>query len=176
MNVRMLVVCAGLLFLPALGMGQSVDVVLKGVVTDESGAVVPGATVTATNLETGLVRSATADPSGHYILLNLPAGMYDVRAELTGLAPQVRRAQTFYVGTTITLDFTLEVAGVPGRVEVRRRRARARSEQEHALATGSEERNRHAASHHPRVHRSGGVGAGRDEYRRVRRRRHQRQP
>src|SRR5438477_414296 len=68
---------------------------------------------------TGVTRSAITDQSGHYILLGLPAGTYEVRAELAGFEPGVRAAQTFSVGSTVTLDMVLKLAGVVARVEVR---------------------------------------------------------
>ncbi len=53
---------------------------LSGRVTDQTGAVVSGATVTAENLDTGLSRTAITDQAGRYELVALPIGQYDVRA------------------------------------------------------------------------------------------------
>jgi hypothetical protein len=89
---------------------QSVDVILKGAVRDESGALLPGVTVTATNTTTNFTRSSVSDRAGHFTLPPIPAGSYDVSAELAGFSKQVRRAQTFYVGTSINIDFTLKLA------------------------------------------------------------------
>src|SRR2546430_4365668 len=79
---------------------QSADVAIRGVVTDESRAAVPGVTVTATNTETGLQRSTTTDTAGRYTVASIPAGTYDVSAELSGFVTVGRRQQTFNVGTT----------------------------------------------------------------------------
>ena len=63
---------------------QSADVAIRGVVTDESRAAVPGVTVTATNTETGLQRSTTTDTAGRYTVASIPAGTYDVYLTPTG--------------------------------------------------------------------------------------------
>ena len=80
---------------------------------------VPGYVVSASCEATGVVRSATSDAEGHYAVLGLPAGAYDIRAELAGFATIVVRNQTLHVGTTITIDYALNVAGVVENVEVR---------------------------------------------------------
>src|SRR5678816_3005549 len=57
---------------------------LSGRITDESGAVLPGVTVTATQTDTGLMRSVTTDASGTYVMPNLPTGPYRLEAMLQG--------------------------------------------------------------------------------------------
>ena len=91
---------------------QSLDSVLTGKLSDESGAALPGATVVATQDATAVMRSAVADGGGRYVLLNLPAGTYTLRAELAGFAATTRKAQTLYVGTTVNIDFELKLAGI----------------------------------------------------------------
>jgi Carboxypeptidase regulatory-like domain/TonB dependent receptor len=81
---------------------------IKGTITDASGAVVPGATVTVTNTDTGFSRTAIADERGEYRILLLPPGAYEVRVELSGFAAQVRTAQVT-VGQTLAIDFRLQV-------------------------------------------------------------------
>lgn len=98
---------------------QSVDVVLMGRLSDEAGAGLPGATVTATREATGVVRSAVTDGNGRYLLVNLPAGTYTLRAELDGFSPSTREAQALYVGTTVNIDFQLSLAGLAEHVIVR---------------------------------------------------------
>lgn len=98
------------LLLPTPAHAQSLDIVLIGRVSDETGAALPGTTVVATNEATGIARTAISDAYGRYTLFNLAARTYTVRAELDGFAPSVRQAQTFYVGTTITIDFALTVS------------------------------------------------------------------
>ncbi len=101
---------AVLIVSPVLALAQSVDVILKGVVKDASGAVLPGVIITATNKNTNLTRSIVSDRTGHYTLPPIPAGTYDVSAELTGFSNEVRRNQVFHVGTEISIDFTLRAA------------------------------------------------------------------
>ena len=98
--------------------GQSVDVVVKGLVTDQTGAVLPGASVTVTNVETGLVRSATTDRSGFYRTPPAPAGVYTVTVELTGFRPQIRMRQVLHIGTTVMIDFVFDAVAAAEAVEV----------------------------------------------------------
>src|SRR4051812_6593137 len=82
---------AGLIFLTlvtctlmaasALGQSQATAADLTGTVTDPTGAIVPGATVTAHNGATGISRTVTADSQGAYQLIALPPGDYDISAE-----------------------------------------------------------------------------------------------
>src|SRR4051812_5260728 len=101
--VPYLVVGACLVYGGASVAAQSADVTIRGVITDESRAAVPGVTVTATNSENGLQRTAATDAAGRYTLVNVPAGTYDIAAELPGFVTVLRRQQTFNVGTTITI-------------------------------------------------------------------------
>src|SRR6059036_439881 len=63
---------------------------ISGTVTDSSGAVLPGVTVTVTQQGTGLSRSATTDASGAYVFVSLPVGTYDASAELSGFKKAVK--------------------------------------------------------------------------------------
>ena len=67
---------------PALAQRTSASV--RGTVTDTSKAIIPGATVTVTNLDTGLVRVAVTNADGAFAVGDLPVGRYDVQAELSG--------------------------------------------------------------------------------------------
>jgi Carboxypeptidase regulatory-like domain/TonB dependent receptor len=101
-----------------IAVGQSLDAVVQGRVADASGAAVPGAVITASHQATGLSRSATTDNAGHYALRNLPPSRYDVKAELSGFASAIVSNQTLHVGSTVTIDFSLAVAGMAERVDV----------------------------------------------------------
>ena len=61
----------------------------SGTVTDASGGVLPGVTITITNDDTGLTRTAVTDSNGSYVITALPVGRYTVAAELQGF----RKAQ-----------------------------------------------------------------------------------
>ena len=106
------------MFCPSVAGAQTNTVTLAGVVTDDTGGALPGATVTASNVATGLVRTATTDSAGRYTVLGLPPGPYDVRAELQAFVTVVQRAQQFQVGQTVALDFKLKIGAVSETVEV----------------------------------------------------------
>jgi hypothetical protein len=91
--------------------------IISGTVTDESGAVVPNATVTITNKATGAARSLTANAEGIFSASSLQPGDYEVRAELEGFKTLVRDAQVQAGGNTtvnmaMTLGATREVVNV----------------------------------------------------------------
>ena len=79
------VLCAGSLL-------AQVSAVVSGTVSDPSGAVVPNATVTATNTETGAVRETVADGAGRYQMTPLPVGPYEIHAKRPDSRKQFARA------------------------------------------------------------------------------------
>jgi outer membrane receptor protein involved in Fe transport len=84
---------------------------LSGRVTDQNGAVVPGATVRATNAATGASRETRTDEEGLFAIPNLPPGGYEVRAEAAGFDAKTAGVQ-LQVGQNANADLTLGVAGV----------------------------------------------------------------
>ena len=91
---------------------------MAGRVNDTTGAVVPGATITARHRERSVERTTVTDTDGRFVLAALPVGTYDVRAELTGFKPVARQGLTLTVGQALAVDFTLEVGGVVEAVNV----------------------------------------------------------
>jgi len=90
---------------------------ITGTVADESGAVVPNATITIANKATGVVRSATTNAEGFFSAPSLPAGDYEVKAEVAGFRTLVRPAtvqvgETTQVNMPMTLGQTQEVVTV----------------------------------------------------------------
>src|SRR5436309_901971 len=73
-----IVAIAAALLAPATATAQALYGAIVGTVADSSGAPVPGATVVATNPETGLKREAVSDTEGSYTFRNLPPGTYDL--------------------------------------------------------------------------------------------------
>ena len=74
---KMLVAVLAMLFVNAAIWGQSVSTSqVSGVVTDQTGAIVPAAHVELTRTDTGLVRTAETDSNGYYVMPNLPVGPY----------------------------------------------------------------------------------------------------
>ncbi len=104
------VLAAGLLLAPVSVWAQTGTGVVDGHVLDESKASVPGATVTAKNAATGLTRTTTSSATGTFRIPGLPAGSYDITAELSNFATQVRKAVTVQVASTVTIDFTMKVS------------------------------------------------------------------
>jgi hypothetical protein len=104
---------AGVLTLAASAIwaqAQSTYAAIEGTITDESGAVLPGVSVTVTNQGTGLVRSATTDDTGGYRALLLPIGTYTVEATLDGFATTNRPDLALSIGQNLTVDLSLKVA------------------------------------------------------------------
>jgi hypothetical protein len=91
---------------------------LEGMVRDTSQAVVPGVTVTITNVETGISRTATTDAQGRYVFNLLPPAPYDLSAGLTGFKTTVRQGITLTVGAESVADLTLEIGAVAEQVTV----------------------------------------------------------
>lgn len=98
----------------AFGQAQAAAADLTGTVRDPNGAVVVGATVTATNKANGLNRSATTGDDGTYQIISLPPGVYDVAIEATGFARNRVNDITLTIGQRAELEVQLQVgsAGV----------------------------------------------------------------
>ncbi len=95
----------------SVGLAQVVTANLQGVVTDSSGAVVPGATMTAVNQDTGLTRETTSNEEGFYRFNLLPRGRYELRGAKAGFATGSLKGINLTVGETVTLNLSLQVAG-----------------------------------------------------------------
>ena len=91
---------------------------IAGRVLDPQGAAVAGATVTARNPETGLVRTVTSDSAGAYRLAALPVAVYEVRIVREGFETLIRMDVNVNVAQTQTLDARLAIAGVAQNVTV----------------------------------------------------------
>jgi Carboxypeptidase regulatory-like domain len=81
---------------------------LAGAVTDGTGAVVPNATVTLTNKETGATRTVESNSEGFYSAPSLPAGEYEVKVVAKGFSALLRTA-TVQTGSTTTVNVSLQV-------------------------------------------------------------------
>ena len=106
------------LFIPSLASAQAVTGTLLGNVTDSSGAAVPGATVTATDVNKNISRTAVSNEAGYYIFTSLQSGTYNVEAELQGFKKVARQNVTVDVNTTIRVDMTLTVGQMTEEVTV----------------------------------------------------------
>ncbi len=99
----LLVLCTPSLFSQV----KTADVV--GIVTDNSGAAVPGAKVTAENVETNVIRSTVTDSAGSYVLTFLSVGTYDIHVVKDGFAQSVRGSVVLSVGDRLRADFAITV-------------------------------------------------------------------
>src|ERR1700731_2853527 len=91
---------------------------IGGQVSDASGAAVPKATVTVTNKETGLRRSASTDDSGRFNFTQLKPGAYSVKLQAEGFEPQQNDAVSAGLGQKQTVDFRLKIAHSNQTVEI----------------------------------------------------------
>src|SRR4051812_10791009 len=103
---------------PADAQSQAAGGAIEGTVTDQSGAVLPGVTVTVRNTATGVTRETTTEPSGLYRAPLLPVGPYEVTAALAGFSTTRRPNLTLSIGQTLTVDVSLKVSGTQEEVTV----------------------------------------------------------
>ena len=111
-----LVVLVGF-FLITPAMAQT-TATISGSVRDSTGALIPGASVTAKNVETGITRITATEEQGRYQLLNLNVGRYEVEVSLPGFQTAVRSGIVLAVGEQAVANFTLQIGQVSERVEV----------------------------------------------------------
>ena len=91
---------------------------LRGTVLDESGAAMPGATITATHVDTGTTRTTITSSTGTYVMPALPVGSYTIKAEMSGFATVVKEGIRLAVGQSAALDFSLKLAAVAETITV----------------------------------------------------------
>ena len=102
----------------ALAQSQAANGNVEGIVRDTSGAVIPGVTVTVTNVNTGANRTVVTNNNGLYRALALPLGSYSVTAELQGFRKFEQAGLTLTAGQSLVLDINLSVGGVAESVVV----------------------------------------------------------
>src|ERR1700722_5716238 len=118
-SFRMLVACAvAMLMCTVFGRAQTVTGTITGVVTDLSGAVVPGAHVVAVNTDTGVNSSATSGSAGVYRIGFLPIGRYQVTVEAIGFGTQNIPAFQLEALQTATFNVKLSPGTVSATVNV----------------------------------------------------------
>jgi hypothetical protein len=103
--IALLLLCS----VPRPAAGQAVTGTILGTVTDATGSVVPGATVTATNVGTGLTRTAVTDAAGEYTFPSMPTGNYSVTAELSGFRTTMLSNIHLGVDQRARIDVRLEL-------------------------------------------------------------------
>ena len=91
---------------------------ISGTVTDSSGGVVAGASISVKNTQTGVVTPVTANEQGRYVAPDLVVGTYDVQAQMKGFQTQVHSGVVLAVGSNAVVDFSLPVGQVSETVTV----------------------------------------------------------
>ena len=100
------------LFCASLAMAQLDTGTISGSVTDQTGAAVPGASVSIKNVETGISRSLVTNEAGRYDAAALPIGTYNVTTSLAGFQTVVRGGIGLTVGRNAVVDIALKVGDV----------------------------------------------------------------
>jgi Carboxypeptidase regulatory-like domain/TonB dependent receptor len=114
----LLVALCSLVFLPSAVAAQTGAAQFTGIITDHSGAPMPGVTVTATNQGTQVAYTNTSNNAGAYTIQALPIGTYVVKTDISGFAPKTTQPIALESGQIARLDFQLDVTGVTESVEV----------------------------------------------------------
>src|SRR5690349_13642622 len=87
-----------ILLLANIGVFGQTSAAVQGQVTDQSGAVIPGATITVTNTATSVSQTTKSDSAGNYRVPALPAGTYDVSVQASGLQKELAKGLIVDVG------------------------------------------------------------------------------
>ncbi|HEX4566913.1 MAG TPA: carboxypeptidase-like regulatory domain-containing protein, partial [Vicinamibacterales bacterium] len=121
MTKRWLVACIASMLLAVHASGASAQAIkgeLLGNVVDSAGLVLPGVTVTITEVNTNISYTKTTNESGYYTFPSLKDGTYKVVAELTGFKKTVRDGIIVAVNTTVRVDLKLEVGAIEESITV----------------------------------------------------------
>src|SRR3984893_7382123 len=116
---RSLLLSAALSFLMLpVAHAQSATASMLGVVRDKTGASISGATVTATDTQTGQERTVQSDETGAYLFTNLPVGQYQLRVAATGFKAFVQKGIVLDVNANARVDAPLAMGESTETVEV----------------------------------------------------------
>ena len=102
----------------AAGYAQTSTSRITGTVMDESGAIIPGCTVTAINEATGVTYNQITTEAGAYAFPALPVGIYTIKVELQGFKTALNKGVVVEIGTPVVVNVTLQVGGVSEVVNV----------------------------------------------------------
>ena len=108
-----LLVAFAWLSLPGPADAQATHGTLLGTIVDQSGAFLPGVTVTAAETRTNVSHTTVTNATGNYTFPNIPDGVYNVKAELQGFNTVVREAVRLTVNVSMRIDLTMQI----GRLE-----------------------------------------------------------
>src|SRR6266404_3118493 len=106
------------LIVTANSFGQALSGTVVGTVTDQAGAVVPGANVTLINEGTQLTRTTATNANGQYTVFSFPTGHITISVEHSGFQKLVRSGVELTAADTLTVDLRLSVGNVQETVQV----------------------------------------------------------
>ena len=119
LSVKRIILCAGILFAAAiLAHGQLLTSTVTGTVQDETGALIPGATVTITNVDTNVAWETVTNAYGYYVIPQVPPGPCRVEANLVGFRRAVVEGIQVQLDSPTSVDIVLEVGAVTQTVVV----------------------------------------------------------
>lgn len=115
-----LVVAVVVLLVPQVGWAQGSGSTgqINGSAVDADGGAMPGATVVATNVDTGFSRTAITDTAGFYRLDLLPSGVYDVKAALDGFRTEIQKTVRVSLGSAVRIDYVLAESAISEEIVV----------------------------------------------------------
>ena len=116
--MRILAIAMGGLMLLATALAQSDRGTITGTVTDQAGAVVPAATVSITNTDTGIATTVATTDTGNYTIPSLAAGPYQVTVTKEGFKRYVQSGVAVQVAQTERVDITLQVGSASESITV----------------------------------------------------------
>ncbi len=123
MRISRLAKCLGILvfalaLFPAGRLIAGITASISGTVTDPSGAVIAGATIVATNLDTAVAATRTTNAQGFYSFQELPLGKYSIEVKQPGFKSYVQTGIVLDVNAALVIDVTLQVGQATEKVEV----------------------------------------------------------
>jgi hypothetical protein len=117
MRSTVIVICC-LLLVAGTMFAQSDRGTITGTITDQAGAVIPGAVIEVTNINTGAVYQVQSSSTGNYTLSQLPAGKYQMSSSVPRFKQFLRTGITVLVAQTLRIDISLEVGAISETVTV----------------------------------------------------------
>jgi len=112
LSIFSLSVALGIMILGMPTLVAQTSATISGTVSDTTGAIIPGVSVSVLQVETGATRSAVTDDRGHYNVPSLQPGTYEVSAELPGFQTAVRSGLKLAVGDRSIVDLNLTVGEI----------------------------------------------------------------